>query len=82
MKNAQEAIGNNHPLPPCSADFVMSFGKYKGQTLNQISDIDTGYILWLDDERVLTIEPKFLEAVRRDDMAITTYGDEWAFRYE
>jgi F420-dependent methylenetetrahydromethanopterin dehydrogenase len=65
---------NMNPAPSgssqasCSADFVMPFGKYRGQTLDQISDNDTGYILWLADENVLRIEREFLDAVRMDDM--------------
>ena len=54
--------------PICSADWVMPFGKYRGKTLEQISDTDPGYIMWLADENVLQIEREFLDAVRRDDM--------------
>lgn len=64
-------------------DFVMPFGKYKGQTLNQISDNDPGYVVWLADENVLKIDTKFLDAVRRDDMEMDYIdpSDRWtAFR--
>jgi len=54
--------------PPCSAGFVMPFGKYRGQTLDQISDNDPGYVVWLADENVLKIEREFLDAVRMDEM--------------
>lgn len=50
------------------ADFVMPFGKYKGRTLDDISDHDPGYVVWLADEGVLKIEKPFMDAVRRDDM--------------
>ena len=54
--------------PICSADFVMPFGKYRGQTLYLIADNDPSYIMWLADENVLQIEREFLDAVRMDDM--------------
>lgn len=54
--------------PSCSADFVMPFGKYKGMTLDKISDDDPGYVEWLSDAKVLRIESKFLEAVQMDQM--------------
>lgn len=46
----------------------MTFGKHKGLTLDQISDNDPGYVMWLSDENVLKIERGFLDAVRMDDM--------------
>lgn len=46
----------------------MPFGKYKGRTLDDISDNDPSYIMWLADENVLKIERRFLDAVRQDDM--------------
>ena len=48
----------------------MPFGKYRGQALDQISDNDPGYVVWLADENVLKIERGFLDAVRMDDMEI------------
>ena len=67
---------------PCSASFVMSFGKYKGRTLDDISDLDPGYVVWLADENVLKIDDEILDAVRCDDMEISTYEDQWRFQYE
>ena len=52
----------------CSAEFAMTFGKYKGQTLDEISDNDPGYVVWLADANVLRIDREFLDAVRMDDM--------------
>jgi uncharacterized protein (DUF3820 family) len=52
----------------CSASFVMPFGKYKGKTLDDISDDDPSYVVWLADEKVLKIKREFLDAVRQDDM--------------
>ena len=46
---------------------VVTFGKYKGKTLDEISDINPSYICWLK-ENVKTIKiPKWLvEACERD----------------
>lgn len=52
--------------PICSADFVMPFGKYKGQSLEQISEHDGQYILWLRDEKVIRIASEFSDAVEMD----------------
>jgi hypothetical protein len=68
MNTSKDATGGCCPPPLCSADFVMTFGKYRGQTLGQISYNDPGYVVWLADENVLKIEREFLDAVRMDDM--------------
>jgi hypothetical protein len=47
--------------------FVMPFGKYKGQSLDKISDTDPGYICWLHDHAVFAIEPGFLDSCRMDE---------------
>ena len=65
----------------CNATFVMPFGKYKGKTLAQISDCDPRYVVWLADKNVLKIEANFLDDVRRYDMEINTYSEQWAFKY-
>lgn len=63
-------------------DYVMSFGKYKGHTLDEISDDDPGYVVWLADENILRIEKEFLEAVRKDDMEAVSYSSQWVLQYE
>ena len=68
MNTPKDSTGGCYPPPPCLADFVMPFGKYRGQTLDQISDNDPGYVVWLADENVLKIERGFLDAVCMDDM--------------
>jgi len=62
-----------------NGDWVMTFGKYKGRTLDEISNNDPSYVVWLSDEKVLKIEKEFLEAVRRDDMEHDCYGDHWEY---
>lgn len=50
----------------CLPDFVMPFGKYKGKTLSEISEVDPSYIVWLSDNSVLSIESEFLESCLSD----------------
>lgn len=46
---------------------VITFGKYKGKTFDEISDIEPSYILWLRDNVDSVKLPKnFLEAVEWD----------------
>lgn len=54
-------------IPVCTSDFVMTFGKYKGQSLEQIAEHDGQYILWLNNESVLRIDREFLDAVEMDE---------------
>lgn len=49
-------------------EHTMTFGKYRGWSLDQVAETDPGYVVWLADENVLLIEPEFLDAVRRDAM--------------
>ena len=35
-----------------SYDDVITFGKYKGKTIDWIAEHNPGYIVWLHDERV------------------------------
>lgn len=44
------------------------FGKYQGLTLDQISDKDPSYVLWLADNKILGIKQSFLDAIRRDEI--------------
>ncbi len=53
--------------PICSAGFIMPFGKYRGQSLDQIAEHDGQYILWLHDAGVLRIDKEFREAVEMDE---------------
>lgn len=34
-------------------NYVMPIGKHRGKTLLQISDLDPGYIVWLQDNQIL-----------------------------
>jgi hypothetical protein len=45
-------------------DHVMTFGKYKGWSLHKILYNFPGYIVWLDENNVLAIEPELLERAK------------------
>ena len=70
MKSQEEIkdpTGSGLITPFRSPEFVVEFGKHKGKSLNQIAEDDNAYILWLDRENVLSIEPDFLAACQMDD---------------
>jgi hypothetical protein len=54
--------------PNVSGEFVMKFGKHIGRTLEEIAETEPSYILWLAEEKVLKIDPEFLDAVQQDEM--------------
>jgi len=43
---------------PAGFGHIMTFGKHKGKSLAQILDEDYGYIIWLSEENVLSIDEK------------------------
>jgi len=46
---------------------TITFGKYKGKTFNEISNIDPDYILWLDENvKDVKLPKKWLECVEMD----------------
>jgi uncharacterized protein (DUF3820 family) len=47
-------------LPAVSFDFIIPFGKYKGNTLLHISEVDPGYITWLNTRDIFRIDPTLL----------------------
>lgn len=47
-------------------DHIMTFGKYKGQTLDDISEFDPEYILWLHEKEILNMPQWFVDAVEMD----------------
>jgi len=73
---------NKHPL--YGPAHTISFGKYQGRTLDQISDKDPSYLLWLADNKIMKIKPSFLDAVRRDEVESSVlmeyYHGDWGNR--
>jgi hypothetical protein len=46
---------------------IISFGKYKGKTFDEIADIDPDYILWFDENvKTIKLRKSFVEAVEMD----------------
>jgi uncharacterized protein (DUF3820 family) len=52
-----------------SGDFIIPFGKYRGKSLNGISELDNSYIVWLSDSGALLIDSQFIEALKHDILA-------------
>jgi hypothetical protein len=44
---------------------VLSFGKYKGQAVEQVMKVDADYILWCDAHKIIHINNKLLEECRK-----------------
>ena len=59
-------------------NYIMTFGKYRGQTLDYIGEYDVSYLMWLDQDKVLKdIDPKFIESYLQDYYALEyNYVDE------
>jgi hypothetical protein len=46
---------------------IITFGKYKGKTFDEIADIDPDYILWIDKNvKDVNLPKKWLECVEMD----------------
>ena len=55
-------------MKPATGETKLSFGAYRGRTLDEIAEINPGYIVWLAEERVLLIDRQFHKAARADAM--------------
>ena len=45
----------------------ITFGKYKGKTFNEIADIDSNYIIWLNENvKTMKLTIKFVDEVQID----------------
>lgn len=46
---------------------TITFGKYKGKTWDEVSDIDPGYVLWaVDNVKEVKLPQSFIDAVEMD----------------
>lgn len=52
--------------PKLKNDHVMTFGKYKGMTLEDIADENPSYIIWLVDNNILDINVKLVSDCMAD----------------
>ena len=55
---------------------VFTFGKYEGQTIGEIIELDPDYILWLDEEGVADIASYLLE-LAEENASFDDVGDDW-----
>jgi len=58
MDNVSKTINDSNTVLPAGFGHVMKFGKHKGKSLAQLIDQDCGYIIWLTEESVLSIDDK------------------------
>ena len=55
---------------------VLSFGKHKGSTIDQILDHDPSYLDWLDRKHIIDISPDILDAAHESMIERScAYGD-------
>jgi hypothetical protein len=48
---------------------MITFGKHKGKTLNEIAELDAGYIVWLDEEiKSIKIDTDFVSQCLREEL--------------
>ena len=47
---------------------VITFGKYKGKTIEWIAENDPSYIVWLNDEQIVDFPDEIVDAAIMDDM--------------
>jgi hypothetical protein len=65
---------------------IITFGKFKGKTFDEIADIEPSYILWLSENiEEIKFPQKWLEAIEQDvreaeDVLLEAYWD-WYARY-
>ena len=46
---------------------TITFGKYNGQTFNEISNIDPDYIIWLDENvKTIKLPERFVDVVKTE----------------
>ena len=49
-----------------ATDFI-TFGKYKGKTFNEISNIDPDYIIWLNENiKTIKLPERFVDVVKTE----------------
>lgn len=51
-----------------SQDTVLQFGKYKGKTVEWVLEMNPGYLLWLDDHKIVTFTQELLDLVAQSEM--------------
>jgi hypothetical protein len=63
-------------------NYKLNFGKYKGKLLGQVVKSDPQYVLWLDEEDVLMVDPVIIRTCEdkckdKDFYDLTGEGYSW-----
>jgi hypothetical protein len=64
-----------------SYEDVITFGKFKGETIGRIAEVEPSYIVWLNDEEVVKFTKEIVEAAEWD-MSVDSrneFGDSWGW---
>jgi len=48
----------------CGPEYIIPFGKHRWKSLDEIADEDPGYIVWLHERNILTVDPGFVDLMR------------------
>lgn len=76
--------GRSKPVIKAKTD-VLTFGRYKGWTVQQVLDENPSYIIWLADEKVMVVkkslltEAEELEYARSVDAQYDPLDPYWLF---
>lgn len=69
MNKNKIALGFRPSLPEIKAlSYKMTFGKYKGMSVEEILEIDANYILWLSDEKITKVSEEILQYAEEADL--------------
>lgn len=56
------------PVPQIKAyDYVLTFGKHKGETVEDVIESDPGYILWLQESGTAKVDREILDVAEESD---------------
>lgn len=50
-----------------SFEYVLTFGKHKGKKVEDIIELDPGYILWIDENKLAKIDEEILNVAEEAD---------------
>lgn len=53
-------------MKPADLNTVIPFGKYKGKTVDEVSEFDGEYIIWLNRSTEFKVSDDLIEAIEQD----------------
>lgn len=63
------ALGFRPAIPQInSLKDTLTFGKYKGQSVDQVIRLDANYILWMSDEKIAQVSEEVLKYAEEADV--------------